>query len=141
MSQVLFAYGTLRRGESRDLLRLFPSARYLGNGTIDGTLYDLGAYPGISCGAGCSVVGELFEVDEETLSAVDEIEGCIIGDSAASYFSRDLFEVRSETLGAVRAWVYQHNPARYVRGVPIDAEDWVGYRAARGTDPPDEWPE
>ena len=39
------------------------------------TLCDLGEYPAIIEGGSSSVVGELYEVDEPTLRAIDELEG------------------------------------------------------------------
>ena len=62
-SRYLFVYGTLRRGEERDINLLSPCPVMLGRGTTHGVLYDLGAYPGMQVvDQGCTdrVYGEIY---------------------------------------------------------------------------------
>jgi gamma-glutamylcyclotransferase (GGCT)/AIG2-like uncharacterized protein YtfP len=73
-SFVLFVYGTLLSGESsHELLR---SARPLGASKTAPAfdLVDLGPYPALVPGGSTSVVGELYEVSVEALSAIDVYE-------------------------------------------------------------------
>lgn len=70
----VFVYGTLLRGERyHDLLsgaRLVAEAR-----TPPGfRLVDLGEYPALVRGGHGSVVGEVYEVDDATLAALDRLE-------------------------------------------------------------------
>lgn len=46
-SRVVFVYGTLRRGDVRDINRLKPKPKCLGNAWVRGKMYDLGSYPGL----------------------------------------------------------------------------------------------
>ena len=71
----LFVYGSLLRGERNH--PLLVSARFLREtATAPGfALVDLGDYPGMVKAARGAVAGELYAVDEETLRALDELEG------------------------------------------------------------------
>lgn len=71
----LFVYGTLRRGEpNAGFLR---HARWLGTArTAPGfALVDCEAYPALVAEGSGAVVGELCEVDAQTLADVDRLEG------------------------------------------------------------------
>ena len=71
----LFVYGSLLRGERNH--SLLAGARFLREtATSTGfALVDLGDYPGMVKAARGAVAGELYEVDGETLRALDELEG------------------------------------------------------------------
>ena len=80
----VFVYGTLRRGEQRDINLLRPAPRWVGSGSIWGALYDLGTYPGVVLDAGivdgavkvaASVVrGEVYAIAPALERVLDEIE-------------------------------------------------------------------
>jgi gamma-glutamylcyclotransferase (GGCT)/AIG2-like uncharacterized protein YtfP len=71
----LFVYGSLLAGE--------PHAARLGASRLVGaartaahyTLIDLGPYPALLEGGTTSVSGEVYEIDGDTLAALDEFEG------------------------------------------------------------------
>lgn len=69
----VFVYGTLKRG-----FRLNPvlsNSFFVGETIVEGyDMFSLGAFPAIKSGEG-SVHGEVYEVDERTLSVLDQIEG------------------------------------------------------------------
>ena len=73
---LVFVYGTLLVGESnhrflKGAQLISPEAR-----TQPGfRLHDLGPYPGLTRGGEQAVVGEVYEVDEPTLAALDRLEG------------------------------------------------------------------
>ena len=71
----LFVYGSLLSGE-RHSARL-AGARLLGPARTVAryTLVDCGLYPALLDGGTTSVSGEVYEVDAETLAALDEFEG------------------------------------------------------------------
>lgn len=72
-SSRLFVYGTLRAGHVAH--GMLQGARFLGSRGAPGfRLVDLGEYPAIVPGEG-TVAGELYEVDDATLEAIDQYEG------------------------------------------------------------------
>ena len=75
----VFVYGTLRRGEPNHYL--LESAKYIGTTkTPEGlfVLHDLGPFPAaepVDVVWSPSIVGEVYEVDDETLKKLDTLEG------------------------------------------------------------------
>lgn len=73
-SIIVAVYGSLRRGERAN--RMLQFSEYLGQDTVKGRLYDLGAYPGLIVDPkGDDVVVELYSIDAETLANLDRYEG------------------------------------------------------------------
>jgi gamma-glutamylcyclotransferase (GGCT)/AIG2-like uncharacterized protein YtfP len=70
----VFVYGTLRRGERRDINLLLPTPFFVGYGQTPGVLYDLGAYPGVRLGGSQFVHGEVYQISPELERQLDEIE-------------------------------------------------------------------
>ncbi|MEO6017962.1 MAG: gamma-glutamylcyclotransferase family protein [Polaromonas sp.] len=70
----VFVYGTLRRGEQRDINLLLPTPVFRGQATVSGVLYDLGDYPGMRLGGGQPVQGEVYQIAPELERLLDEIE-------------------------------------------------------------------
>ena len=70
----VFVYGTLRTGQERDINRLQPAPLFIGNSQINGTLYDLGSYPGVRLGGVQWVQGEVYQITPELERQLDEIE-------------------------------------------------------------------
>ncbi len=70
----VFVYGTLLAGESNH--RHLAYARLVGEAQTrpEFTLYDLGFYPGMVRVGTCVILGEIYEVDEPTLAALDRLE-------------------------------------------------------------------
>lgn len=75
--QHVFVYGTLMEGEQR-WSQMRPWSAGSRRGTVSGSLYHLGAYPGMQLGDAGEVHGELHRVDDiaNALSVFDQIEGC-----------------------------------------------------------------
>jgi gamma-glutamylcyclotransferase (GGCT)/AIG2-like uncharacterized protein YtfP len=93
----LFVYGTLMRGFRQDLKRKVR-ARFLGEGTIRGTLYDLGAYPGATLAKGGSetlIKGEVYRLEDvdRATRILDEYEKCFPSQPHKSLFVRQLVTV------------------------------------------------
>ncbi len=102
-NNLVFVYGTLMRGErANDFLR---GAEYVGDAVLqDYAMYDLGSYPGIIAHAGEAVLGELYNVDDATVSRLDEYE------SEGSLYHRNKVRVRTadgERADAL-AYLYAH---------------------------------
>ncbi len=70
----VFVYGTLQKGEpNHDLL---ADSRFLGEATPpDYTLFDLGGFPATCPDGFTSVLGEVYEVSQEVLEALDALDG------------------------------------------------------------------
>jgi gamma-glutamylcyclotransferase (GGCT)/AIG2-like uncharacterized protein YtfP len=131
---LVFVYGTVRRGGLRAMPELFPGAQFIGQGHVRGSLYDLGAHPGLLLDeADSSVVGEVYEIDDEILSKLDDIE-------AASYYWRRQVAV---ALGgrSVTCWVYVYDPEFYPRRIPITSGDWIEYAKTKTEWPEGAWPD
>jgi gamma-glutamylcyclotransferase (GGCT)/AIG2-like uncharacterized protein YtfP len=126
---LVFVYGTLRRGSALSMSVRFPDSKFIAEATVTGSLYDLGAYPGLLLNQSNSLVfGEVYEVDDETLKRLDDFE-------ASSYYWRKQVEI---SLGAHRkvCWTYEPNPEFYSLRTLITSGDWLEYAKTK-TD----WPE
>lgn len=126
---LVFVYGTLRRGGVRAMTRVFPEAKFVGGACVGGSLYDFGPYPGLLlCETGSRVAGEVYEVGEEILKRLDEIE-------EPAYYTRRSVEV---SLGeqSVTCWVYEPDLELYPSRTLIASGDWIEYAKTKT-----EWPE
>jgi gamma-glutamylcyclotransferase (GGCT)/AIG2-like uncharacterized protein YtfP len=98
----------------------FPDAKFIAEAEVGGSLYDLGAYPGLLLNESNSfVIGEVYEVDDETLNELDEFE-------ASSNYLRRQVEI---SLGTHRrtCWTYEPDPEFYSLRTLITSGDWVEY--------------
>jgi len=131
---LVFVYGTLRQGGFRAMPSIFPAAKLIGQANVRGSLYDLGAYPGLLLDeSNSSVTGEVYEVDDEILRKLDEIE-------AVSYYLRKRVEV---SIGEHRmlSWVYVYDAQFYPRRVLITSGDWIAYAKTKTEWPEAAWPD
>jgi len=112
----IFVYGTLLKGLPRHIN--IKNSPCLGPGLAAAGLYDLGSYPGIVKKDGL-VVGELYEVTENVLNTLDQIEGCNQGNKRSSLYLREELPVRRFTDGLnVQACGYFFNH-------PVNAKDLI----------------
>lgn len=118
----VFVYGTLRRGGSNDIRRLAPAPRWVGDAVLAGTLYDLGAYPGLVLGGATGVRGEVYAIAPALLAVLDEIEE-VYPQRSGEYLRR---EVQVQVAGASLACqCYVLSPARAVGRRVIASGDWM----------------
>jgi gamma-glutamylcyclotransferase (GGCT)/AIG2-like uncharacterized protein YtfP len=121
-ADLLFVYGTLRRGFGRHGLLGRLGARYAGMGTVQGELFHLGDFPGAqrSNSASARIVGELYRLPSPSRAfrTLDKVEGFCPRDPASSLFARETTEVVFTEGGRAVAWVYWLNrlpwPARVI---------------------------
>jgi gamma-glutamylcyclotransferase (GGCT)/AIG2-like uncharacterized protein YtfP len=120
--RLFFVYGTLRRGDDNDITRLEPAPRFVGHASIQGVMYHLGGYPGVTLGGDTRVVGEVYAVGAQLETKLDAIESEYPA-QADEYAKRDIsVQVDGQT---VACCVYEINPA-YTLGMPVIASgDWV----------------
>lgn len=114
-SACLFVYGTLKRGFSNPWARrLWARARFAGEGTLPGRLYDLGPYPAFveDAASPAPVHGEVAELeDARVLEELDRYEG--------SQYKRVLRRVRMQDGQEREAWVYVFRaPVVHARWLP-----------------------
>jgi gamma-glutamylcyclotransferase (GGCT)/AIG2-like uncharacterized protein YtfP len=121
---LVFVYGTLRRGGIRAMPSLFPDSTFVDKAKVRGRLYDFGEYPGLLLDeSGSPVAGEVYEVDDEILNRLDEIE-------TESYYLRKQLEI---TFGESRraCWVYVFDPEFYSQHTLIESGDWIEYAGTK----------
>lgn len=114
MAERLFVYGTLRPGRApREIAGTVSALQRIGDGTVRGRLFDLGAYPGIALDdkAG-EVEGEVFDLpDEATLARLDAYEDYRPHDPEGSLFRRVKATVTFADGTRGLCWVYVYNGA------------------------------
>ena len=131
---LVFVYGTLRQGGVRAMPSIFPDSKFIGEASVGGSLYDFGAYPGLLLDeANSSVVGEVYEVGEEILNKLDDIE-------SSSYYRRKQVEV-SLSNQRMTCWVYEPDSELYPRRTLITSGDWIEYAGTKTDWPEDVWPD
>ena len=120
----IFVYGTLRKQMRHPLSHLLVRhGLFVGMGTFQGTLYDLGRYPGAvpSKSKTDLIVGELYllQQPDAVLELLDEHEG--------PRFKRSQVTIVSGEEQAISAWIYLY--ARSIAGRKIiSSGDYVQYR-------------
>jgi gamma-glutamylcyclotransferase (GGCT)/AIG2-like uncharacterized protein YtfP len=117
---LIFIYGSLRRGKAGAMSIRFPNAKFIAEAKVNGSLYDLGPYPGLVLnGSNSLVTGEVYEVDDELLNELDDFE-------ATSNYCRKQVEI---VLGAQRevGWTYEPNSEFYAPRILISSGDWIEY--------------
>jgi gamma-glutamylcyclotransferase (GGCT)/AIG2-like uncharacterized protein YtfP len=124
-SRHVFVYGTLRRGDVRDITRLQPAPQFIGSGSVAGVLYDLGPYPGLLLGGEGRVVGEVYAVCADLERLLDEIEE-VWPQQTGEYAKRDVVVQMEGTLAAAApvCLVYEINPERLAGCPVITGGDW-----------------
>ena len=125
---LVFVYGTLRRGGAGAMLERFPNARFIADAKVSGSLYDLGAYPGLLLNeSNSTVTGEVYEVDDKTLNELDDFE-------ASTNYWRKQVEI---LLGAQSrmGWTYEPNPEFHSLRTLITSGDWIEYARTKANSP------
>ena len=117
---LVFVYGKLRRGGATSMSIRFPDSKFIADTEVRGSLYDLGAYPGLRLNeSNTMVIGEAYEVNDQTLRELDEFE-------AASNYLRK--QVESCIGGQLkRCWTYEPDPKFYSLLKLIKSGDWIEY--------------
>ena len=125
---LVFVYGTLRRGGAGPMAVRFPNARFIADAKVSGSLYDLGAYPGLLLNeSNSTVTGEVYEVDDQTLNELDDFE-------ASTNYWRKQVEI---LLGAQSrmGWTYEPNPEFHSLRTLITSGDWIEYARTKADSP------
>ena len=110
----LFVYGTLRKDIPNSRVHLLAQeaqgVTFVGYWRIQGRLFDLGEYPGLvlSHDPDSWVHGEVYALHnpQETLSRLDDYEGCGPNDPKPHEFDRVEKDVVLDSGASGKAWVY-----------------------------------
>jgi len=124
----VFVYGTLRRGGRNDIARYRPAPVHVADAAIAGTLYDLGAYPGVVLGGAGRVAGEIYRIDAAVEAELDLLEG-VAGDDSGEYIRRHVVV----QAGGRRfdCLVYEIHPSRIEGRAVIEGGDWMAHLVTR----------
>jgi gamma-glutamylcyclotransferase (GGCT)/AIG2-like uncharacterized protein YtfP len=112
MSSRVFFYGTLMAGfDRRRRAGIDARLKYVGRGSIQAALFDLGIYPAAVPASEGRVWGELYQIEDTAvvLAALDEIEGHRPDDPDRSLYTRAETSVTLPDGTSVEAWVYFYN--------------------------------
>lgn len=112
MGELVFFYGTLMAGfDRRRRAGIDAKLRYVGRGSIQGSLFDLGLYPAAIPASDGHVWGEVYEMADPAvvLAALDDIEGYRHDDPDKSLYMRSQADVMLPDGTRARAWVYFYN--------------------------------
>jgi gamma-glutamylcyclotransferase (GGCT)/AIG2-like uncharacterized protein YtfP len=112
VSELVFFYGTLMAGfDRRRRAGIDSKLTYVGRGSIQGSLFDLGIYPAAVPAPEGLVWGEVYEMADpaEVLRALDDIEGYRADDPDRSLYARAQADVTLPDGSRARAWVYFYN--------------------------------
>ena len=130
----VFAYGTLRAGEINDLARHaeargLPPPRLVGPARMPGRLYDFGDWPGmIDHPEGLAILGEVYEIDEQLLPLMDEIEGVEPGVDSCFIRRNMMIEVEGRQVDCL---YYPIDPRHVGEAIAVEGDDWIAYRLGR----------
>ena len=114
-TQYLFAYGTLQPGHApAELVLLVRFLEFVGKGSVRGTLYHLGRYPGavLDPAAPRLINGTVFALpdDEDFLGKLDAYEDYDPdAPDATSLFTRRTCAVRLTDGRSLQCWIYEYN--------------------------------
>jgi gamma-glutamylcyclotransferase (GGCT)/AIG2-like uncharacterized protein YtfP len=127
MSNYLFAYGTLVPGcEPAQMNSICSQMEPIGEATVRGILYDLGAFPGVVEGNGV-VRGVVLRVPKVAWGAMDAYEGCPIPGGEGGLFRRIMTRATLDGGEELDCWMYVY--ARDVRvGRVVPSGDWWCHR-------------
>lgn len=115
-------YGSLRKKQSNYEYYL-SSSKYKGTFSTEPeyTLHSLSYYPGLKLNGNTSVVMEVFEVDEETLTTLNRLEGYRPGKTSTFY---DRIEINTPW-GKAFTYIYVNELSKQSI---VESGDWVKYK-------------
>lgn len=97
----VFVYGTLKSGHGNH--RLLQGSKFLGRSTVDRfKMYSLGGFPAVVPSEDGVIQGEVYEVDDFTMTRLDRLEGY------PNFYDRMIVSTEKGP-----AWIYyMHTPPR-----------------------------
>lgn len=131
-AQLLFVYGTLRRGGSNDIARIAPDARFSGLARVRGCLYDVnGRWPSLVLNATAGwVSGEVYEVPPHAWAALDALEDPVTPQRPDGAYFKASAPVETASGVQQQVTLYTANPATTQLTCLIAEGDWIVYARA-----------
>jgi gamma-glutamylcyclotransferase (GGCT)/AIG2-like uncharacterized protein YtfP len=133
VGELVFFYGTLMAGfDRRRRAGIDDKLRYVGRGSIRGSLFDLGLYPAAVPAQDGAIWGEVYEMADAAvvLAALDDIEGYRHDDPDKSLYIRSQADVALPDGTRAQAWVYFYN-APLGRAARIMSGDYLEHVKVR----------
>jgi gamma-glutamylcyclotransferase (GGCT)/AIG2-like uncharacterized protein YtfP len=133
VTDFVFFYGTLMAGfDRRRRAGIDPKLTYMGRGSIQAALFDLGIYPAAVPAPEGLVWGEVYALTEPdpVLAALDDIEGYRPDDPDRSLYTRAKASVRMPDGSSEEAWVYFYN-APLGQAERIESGDYLEHTKVR----------
>lgn len=126
MTHLVFVYGSLLSGLGNHPVLTDHGSRKRGNARTAPryTMLSLGAYPGVTPFGTDAIVGEVYQVSDRGLAALDRLEG------HPRFYRRQMHDVTYGNGRTVRAWIYLLGKD-YLEGNEQIAPDWRAYMDAR----------
>lgn len=114
INEYIFVYGTLRKHITSQMQRVMRRyCEYIGQGKIQGKLYEVSGYPGAieSDNRHDQVYGELYRIvnSNTLLQQLDEYEGCSHTFAEPHEYVRKKIPVILHKESILNAWVYIYN--------------------------------
>lgn len=121
----VFVYGTLRRGQTN--AHYMQGARCIADGAWTyGELFDTNeGYPAMICSNEVKVYGEVYEVNDDVLHKLDELEE-YTGNAETDLYDR-ITQTVYVTDMEIHAYVYIAQDKKMLKKV-IDSGDWLLYQ-------------
>lgn len=122
MAEYLFTYGTLLPGHAPAAMTSVANRlRSIGEGCVQGILYNFGPYPGaiLDADSDRTIFGTIYELpaDSALLTQIDEYEDCYPDAPALSQYLRLQHPVALASGETLDCWIYVYN--RSVRSARI----------------------
>jgi gamma-glutamylcyclotransferase (GGCT)/AIG2-like uncharacterized protein YtfP len=135
VTHLVFFYGTLMAGfDRRRRAGIDSKLAFIGRGSIQAALFDLGIYPAAVPAPDGRVWGEVYETSESeidpVLTALDGIEGFTPGHPDRSLYVRGEADVTLPDGSHAVAWVYFYN-APLGQAPRIPSGDYLEHVKAR----------
>jgi gamma-glutamylcyclotransferase (GGCT)/AIG2-like uncharacterized protein YtfP len=126
-SNLVFCYGSLKQGYWNFDRYLLNKSRFVGSAitaTPEYTLVNMGSYPGVVSGGKTTIIGEVFEVDDNVLSRLDKLEG------HPNWYKRHPISVKLESGEIVHAEMYMQDGEKFKYDLHqvITSGEWVGIK-------------
>jgi gamma-glutamylcyclotransferase (GGCT)/AIG2-like uncharacterized protein YtfP len=112
MSDLLFAYGTLRKGNSNAMAKyLAAHARFVADGWFQGRMFQISYYPGViaSNKASDRVYGEIYQLNDQDsiLKLLDDYEECNTEHAQPAEYRRESVSISTMSGDVYEAvWIY-----------------------------------
>ncbi len=118
----VFVYGTLRKGYNNNYL--LRDANFLGEAQVKATMYSMGYIPYVSLNNDTNTVhGEVYEINEDILRRLDQLEGYYPSQPNTSFYNRSLVK----TVDGHEAYIYHIEYKEEKKEYEVAGGDWRTY--------------